>query len=77
MSHTYTWTDPETGFQIYVHHNGDMSGEALIVAVPELCQAKLPGDGTVEVTLPAKFLVAFARNATVHDAIEKLEELIV
>lgn len=80
MSHSFTWTDPETGFEIYINHNSDMSGEARISVPKELVKIvdfdKHPSYST-EIYLPAKLLAAFGRNATVQDAIEALEGLYV
>lgn len=78
--HSFTWTDPETGFEIYINHNSDMSGEARISVPKELVKIvdfnKHPSYST-EIDLPAKLLAAFGRNATVRDAIEALEGLYV
>jgi hypothetical protein len=77
MSHHFTWTDPETGFEIYVNHNGDMSGDAVINAPLELASSKHHDGTCLEIRLPAKMLAAFGRNATLSDAIAALENLIV
>lgn len=79
MSHSFTWIDPETGFEIYVNHNGDMSGDAVISIPAEMLTIIPPSyPGAVTgVKLPAKMLAAFGRNATLSDAVAALEDLIV
>lgn len=77
MSHSFTWTDPETGFEIYVNHNGDMSGDAIISIPPEMLTIippSYPGAAT-GVKLPAKMLTAFSRAATLQEIIEHIEDM--
>lgn len=74
--HTFVWKDPETEFEIRVHHNGDMSGDARIVAPKDLVGVCTPGDPeSIEVHLPAKLLAAVGRHAALEAAIDALEEL--
>lgn len=77
--HTFTWAHPDTEFEIYVQHNGDMSGDAIVIVPSEHVRidGQKPMAAVVHIQLPAKMLDSFSRNATVHDAIAALEDLIV
>lgn len=72
----YTWTDPKTGFEIHVNHNGDMSGDAIVLIPEEMVNITWPDQGVMGIKLPAKMLADFSRTATVRDAIGYLEDLL-
>jgi hypothetical protein len=94
--HTFEWTneDPhpfpedisQPGDVVYIHHNGDYSGEAIISVPAEFAKRMIdsyssepPYDGTnqgrMEFKLPAKLLAAFSKEATISGAIAALENL--
>lgn len=99
MSHTFEWEDdrsskeicdvfaPDDDQRVYIHHNGDYSGDATIVMPSEMARQVLnsfrttpPYDGTnqgrTEIKLPARMLADFARQATVREAIGALEDML-
>lgn len=74
---------PDDDQMVYIHHNGDYSGDA-IVNVPVTVWDQIivssemsPSSGgqRVEFKLPAKLLADFSRNATVHEVIGVIEDM--
>jgi hypothetical protein len=83
--HTFDWTDPETGKEAHIHHNGDFSGTAVINipkemlggdVLPAVTDMEKPTwlQGRVEVHLPARMLAELSRTAVIHEMIGKIEE---
>jgi hypothetical protein len=97
MSHTLWWKDerpyPEfnqvncpDGEKVYIHHNGDYSGDALINVPEEMWEQILASvrmfdrvtdlKTRVEFALPAKLLAKFSRVATLTEAVDALEDML-
>jgi hypothetical protein len=76
--HTFTWYAPDTEYEIYINHNGDMSGNAIISVPSEHVKidGREPMSAVVQIELPAKMLASFSRNATLDEAVEALQDLL-
>jgi hypothetical protein len=95
--HTFDWEDdrphrelddvkcPGDDQMIYVHHNGDYSGDAILNVPRDLYYALARSVVTstnpvthkerVEFKLPAKLLADFSRQATVREVIDVVENM--
>jgi hypothetical protein len=65
--HTYSYGTAD-GTQVYIHHNGDFSGNALVTVQPT-------GSTAVEVQVPCEALAAFGAEATRDRLIAALEDV--
>lgn len=79
--HTNTWTDPDSGVEYRVHHNGDFSGEAFVCLPSRVGfnAVRYPIDQTgaseyCEITLPGRLLVELAERYVAGQMIATLEE---
>lgn len=61
--------------EITIHHNGDYSGDAIIVLPSKFDRQIHRVDGSTEIQLPASVLVEFSRQATIDEITGLLEEL--
>lgn len=90
--HTFEWWEPKLDLNgkggepptVFVHHNGDWSGDAIINIPVSMCTIEIdegriaPPPGSVqrfEITLPAKLLADISRQTTIRDIIGRIEDM--
>lgn len=70
--HSFHFTEPETGVQVNIHHNGDYSGDAKVVIVRP--SAERPDADEEWFTVPCAALIKFAGEAVRDKIIALIED---
>lgn len=91
LMHTFEWSEnpnqkaDEDMRGVFVHHNGDWSGDAHINIPADMVKVEEEGNidtditkqyGRVRITLPGKLLKDISREATIHEVIGRLEDMV-
>jgi hypothetical protein len=64
--HSFHWTNPANGREVHIHHNGDYSGDAILMT---------EHDGVpVEIGIPCGALVKFAGEAVRDKIVSTIED---